>query len=820
MLSNQRHAQFTRRPAAAFVVLMGCLACAAAASAQTQMEGEAVAGVPFGVGRITVQTGGNFRINRVPRPGGGRIIDLTRRIIAPEAAGQVSSLESTEMMISEKSGRVFYPVFEKRERPVLKQFIQTPEARTVFFLFQGDAPLDLTFYAPGPASGPMNVGRDPAAHQRLLGQWWRNYSAAATDSETVRDYPPMVEEYLVDTLSRRLRLPLQKREQEDALQSQLSLLLQTENRRLETARSVLLGSEQREAASQALPEELPAPQAELLNPPPADTPIEPLAQRVPVECLYVRFGNFPNFLWLRHRMEDWGGELRDVVSERGLNFNLNERFQRQIGLRESVLAEVLGDRVIADVAIIGTDTFLTEGAALGMLFQAKNAAALNVDLTNQRLTAAREAKGSRQEKLTIAGKQVSFISTPDNSLRSFHAADGDFHLVTTSRTLVEWFLQTGAGQHPSLGSSDEFRFTRKNMPLSRGDTVFVYLSPQFFRNLLNPRYQIELERRQRSAVEMELYQIADLAARAEKKPAGSIDALVAADLLPAGFGSRPDGSQLVVADGTLSDSLRGARGSFVPVPDRTVDQVTAAEAAAYRRFADAYNNEWGAMDPVVAGIQHQALPEGKLERVTVDVQAAPLSRKHIELLNTWLGAPTDQRLAPVPGNVVSFEAVLRRHVLFRRRASPVRRPAQRRSHAGSRSAGEPDFADPDREARRPARVFGGLAESGFLAPHRRRIAPSKRPGGLLAISDRPVAETIRRFHTPLVPSRNPGSVVEPASFRESAQAGTNVAARRGPGPIHPGSHDQRFRLSAVAADHARQRPLHEHAARSTARTAG
>lgn len=631
---------------------------------QSRLEAEAYAGQPFGVARVTFQTGGDFRINRIPRPGGGRLIDLGRKIIDPDAKKPGATLDSDQLAISEKSGRIFYPVFEKRDRPILKQFINTPTANTVYFLFQGDQPLDLTLYVPEAGRERLTPRRDAAAHQRLLGQWWSNYSAAATGSDIVREYPPMVEEYLVDTLARRLRLDVPRREPADELQSQLNLLFETETARLALAQAILLDDVQHQAADVALPEELPSPQPELLNPPPADTPIEPIAMRVPVECLYVRFGSFPNFLWLRHRMEDWGGELRDVVSERGLDFDLNERFQRQLGLRESALAEVLGDKVIADVAIIGTDTFVKEGAAMGMLFQAKSSAALNADLTQQRQAAAREAKGSKQEKLTIAGKTVSFFHTPDNSLRSFHVADGDFHLVTTSRTLVEWFLQTGANQHPSLGASAEFRSARQAMPLSRSDAVLVYLSPQFFQNLLNPRYQIELNRRLRSAVEMELYQLAVLAARGEGQEADTLEALVAADVLPPGFGQRPDGSKLEIVASRPVDSLRGGRGSFVPVPDMTVEKVTAQEAADYQRFSDYYTAEWGSMDPVIAGIKKEALPEGKLERVTVDIQAAPLSQKHVEILNQWLGEPTDQRLAPVPGNVASFEAVLRGGTFF------------------------------------------------------------------------------------------------------------------------------------------------------------
>jgi hypothetical protein len=139
------------------------------------------------------------------------------------------------------------------------------------------------------------------------------------------------------------------------------------------------------------------------------------------------------------------------------------------------------------------------------------------------------------------------------------------------------------------------------MPLSRNDTVFAYFSPEFFHNLLSAPYQIELERRLRSTVEIELVQIARLAARGEGKPAETIDELVAAGYLPEGFGQRADGSKLVVEGPALGDSLRGGAGSFLPVPDVTVERATPAELADYQQFAAAYKTSWGAMDPIVAG---------------------------------------------------------------------------------------------------------------------------------------------------------------------------------------------------------------------------
>ena len=206
----------------------------------------------------------------------------------------------------------------------------------------------------------------------------------------------MVEEYLVDTLSRRLRLPLTERPNDRAssvLADELHLLLGTEQARQTVAREILLAGPDRQSATETLPEELPPPMPEVLNP--AEVEVEPLARHVPVECFYVRFGSFSNFLWLRRRLEEWGGELRDVFSERGFDYGMNDRMQRQLGIRESKAAELLGESVIADVAMIGTDTFLREGAAVGMLFQARNSLALTADFTQQRAAVVKGTPGAQ-----------------------------------------------------------------------------------------------------------------------------------------------------------------------------------------------------------------------------------------------------------------------------------------------------------------------------------------------------------------------------------------------------------------------------------------
>jgi len=245
---------------------------------------------------------------------------------------------------------------------------------------------------------------------------------------------------------------------------------------------------------------------------------------------------------------------------------MTDRGEKQLGLEKNALSDLFGEAAISDVALIGRDTFLEEGAAIGILFQARNELFEN-DIRQQQKRALMQFKdrGAMIETLKIAGHDVEFLSTPDNRLRSFHAQDGMFHLVTTSRVMVERFFEVGGGK-PSIADSAEFKLARAKMPIERQDTLFAFFSPQFFEGLLTPQYQVELHRRMRSIVEMELMQMAQLAAKNERLP-DDVDSLIAAGLLPKDFGQRPDDSQIVMTDAGMTDSLRGPRGNFLPITD-------------------------------------------------------------------------------------------------------------------------------------------------------------------------------------------------------------------------------------------------------------
>ncbi len=148
---------------------------------------------------------------------------------------------------------------------------------------------------------------------------------------------------------------------------------------------------------------------------------------------------------------------------RGFNYEASARMERMLGAKLTAIAKMFGDKLIDDMAMIGTDLYLKEGGSLGAIFSTKNAALLTTTMQGDRQAAQKANPGATMDTVQIAGHQVSLLSTPDNRLRSFMVSDGNFVFVTTSSTLMRRFLEVGAGD-PSLADTASFQWARTWMP--------------------------------------------------------------------------------------------------------------------------------------------------------------------------------------------------------------------------------------------------------------------------------------------------------------------------------------------------------------------
>ena len=293
-----------------------------------------------------------------------------------------------------------------------------------------------------------------------------------------------------------------------------------------------------------------------------------------------------------------------------------------------------------------------------MLLNASKSQALENNLRNKRKKFAKTHadQGAEIRSIDVNGTSIEFLSTPDNRYRSFYVVSGDCHLLTTSLTIARRFLETAAGTG-ALVDTDEFKFARYNMPIERGDTIFVYASTRFFQNLLTPQYQIELRRRNQVVTDIMMLEMASLAAAAEGRRDATVSQMIADGFLPQGFGFRPDGGTVQTVEDTWVDSIRGRRGFFVPIADLPLQQVSGEEASWYTDRANFFAQNIRSLDPLLIAMKRYEDENRKnVERVVFDARLAPFGQEKYGWLINMLGQPLQHEIARNPEDIMRLQA--------------------------------------------------------------------------------------------------------------------------------------------------------------------
>ena len=303
---------------------------------------EAYAGQPFGIGRVS------FRM----------------------APGDEIVLSTGATLITESSGRLFYPVLAqsglKRVLGLITGNGQSnpDDLHTVWFLFKGVQPLNVTIESTGSSKVVIPVSyAKPKKFARFVRRWWKQYTTVTSKQSEEGDYPAVVETYLTSMLQRRMNMPAssQRKTNPDPLWQTFQLLFDVESLRNEEIRRAMAGGADNEIASLPLPQGiqwLPIEEGRL----PADVEIEPIAKSIPEECFYFRFGTWQNQVWLKRLMEEYGGDLSRMITVRGYRPQLQSKFLNQLAIQSSEFDQLFGGKLIADVAVIGSDIYVSEGS--------------------------------------------------------------------------------------------------------------------------------------------------------------------------------------------------------------------------------------------------------------------------------------------------------------------------------------------------------------------------------------------------------------------------------------------------------------------------
>ncbi len=635
------------------------------------MESMAWEGEPFGAGRISIDLG-QVPIDQIPR-----------------------------VLINEADGRIFYPAITMRELPVppavapapapspnrrigrgalvqrLRQAIATardqmqhPVAMDIDFLFVGSQPLQVQVRGAVEFSFELPVQPrqpDDVAVVARTQQWYEAFTSAAKHDINAGDYPPVFQTFLAETMARRLQVqPIDLRTEKERRAtdplakplSTLELLSNTESLRdaifRETLRSPPRIVGETNVPIPQPPQWLPVDVADT----PDTLPIETIAHSVPPECFYLRFGKFSNYLWFKELSAGKGAGLAQMVSVRGSDSNANAKIEKMLNTKTTLIARLFGDAIIRDMAIIGTDLYMQDGASMGVLFEASNIGQLKSSMDSERAQAAKlmESQGVQLDTLEVAGRQVTLLSNRDHSIRSFRAVDGDYLFLTTSQTLVERFYAIRDGE-ASLAKTREFRYARLLMPLQNEYELFGYFSSKFLQNLVSPQYNIELRRRYATKAKLASVEMATLMAEAEGIPHSDIESLIQANLLPAWFNDSPDGSKIVRQGDLWLDSRRGGLGALLPILDVPLLDCAPGEASKYIQDAAFYTSQWRSTEPMLVGVRRFESELGKqVDRIAIEAYVTPFNSEKLGAFGKYLAPPVEAIIATPPDDIVSVQA--------------------------------------------------------------------------------------------------------------------------------------------------------------------
>ncbi len=600
------------------------------------------------------------------------------------------------------------------ERPTLPPFVQgivreamdnaRPRCR-IFFLFWGAQPLRVDVGTNPPASFTLVPYSDPKSYYTFLNRWFDHF-IPEKDKQNKNLAPPapsMLKSYLQSMLVYRLGLnpesiglksspwddvsPFNFTAPTSTLRSKMPYVSYFEDKTLD-AISIDALIEQSRSAKSILPEDIASDEDKVEDDPEArfdgrkhmhlneiasslylpmpslenvaideKAPTEPIAMRVPKDCLYIRFGSFNNFLWFQNFSQAIEGDAMNLLASQSVDRDSMDKIQTTLASRMTEMSKMMGPTVIQDVAFIGSDLFFDDGPSFGLLFQATNSFLLSTGINGERSSALKANPDAKEKTVKIAGKKVKYLYTPDGRIQSYYAVEGAFHLITTSKKLVEEFFSTSEN-NDSLGAQLYFKYARTLMPLSNKYTVFVYASEDFLYRIVSPQYWTEISRRRRSAAEIEMVLLARQAALNEGVEAETLEDLVRFGYLPKSVLIRPDGSRLMFDDnGGVYDTKRGYCGQFRPCADMKVESMSDYELSRYEAKRESLQKKIVQLSPLMVGLTVQKLDDNS-SRLFVDARVAPFARANFERTKSYFGPLDTVRFAPVPGDCIQAQAIL------------------------------------------------------------------------------------------------------------------------------------------------------------------
>ncbi len=319
--------------------------------------------------------------------------------------------------------------------------------------------------------------------------------------------------------------------------------------------------------------------------------LDVLAKYLPGDQHAVFFPSFAAAMAIADETKQHDTPLLRLAEPRSENARVVERYQTQLGLSMSSLARLLGPQFVRSAALTGSDPFFVTGTDVAVLFESPQPQMLEGLLLGRIALAATATKEARPTSGAVAGVKYHGYVSPDRVVSSYVARLDDVVVVTNSLYQLRRLGETRRDGSKSIATLPEYRFFRTRYRLGDpAETALAFLSDATIRRWCGPRWRIADSRRTRTrAVLAELQ-------------ASQLDPLVKKTVKPGPIHTDLpvlDGGEFALTSSGVRSSTLGGLDFMTPIGETPLDEVTGAEADAYRAWRDGYQQNWSwGFDPI------------------------------------------------------------------------------------------------------------------------------------------------------------------------------------------------------------------------------
>lgn len=319
--------------------------------------------------------------------------------------------------------------------------------------------------------------------------------------------------------------------------------------------------------------------------------LDPLAALIPHDQHALFLPSFTALVELIDRARERGTLILRMGDPRAEDAGAYEFYQRQLCLPLGQLERLIGQHLIASMAITGGDPYFRSGTDVAVLFEAKNVQALRTALDSRIALTGRERAQPTALSGEILGVAYSGLRSADREICCYIATLGNAVVVTNSPRQLERVIRTQHGDARSLASLGEYRFFRQRyLRADAGETALLVISDDTIRRWCGPRWRIAASRRTRAVAVM-----SDLQAQyAERLVRGDVR-----DTQATPEYWLPEVKELTIAASGVSSTVYGTMAFQTPISELNFDRVTQPEADFYNRWRMGYQGNWrNFFDPI------------------------------------------------------------------------------------------------------------------------------------------------------------------------------------------------------------------------------